>query len=463
MKKTFLYFSVSVALFIMLFHTTDVGINAFLYAVATILLSLGLKPKLNLERGMVMLFFFVAAACVAYYADAFSIMMTFVLYVLMGVYQANPKESIIMAPVQGFLSGFLSFFHFISLLSSFAIPSKTNRLLKGLALFIIPIVLVGLFIFIYTNVNLQFEAVMMKVAMPELDEFFVFICCLSIFLNFSYWYFKTWINPKFYQEFTSDFIAAPKLSKEEIETATIWVQSGCVVFVLLNLILLLLLGFEFSEVFQQRTSDYTANFSQQVHLSVSSVIFSIVIGISLILIYTRKELLFIKKSPTLKKWIYLWIALNVVLLITTALKNDFYVMNLGLTLKRLGVYGFLTLAFLGLILTFYKIKETLSSYFLIQTMAWTMITFATFICPVNWSNFITRYNVENQVEGRPIDTSYLIYHLDYNHLMLLKNSASFSKDDRKKVRNRVLTKEHQSILSRSIYEMEVTRYLKSMQ
>ncbi len=139
-------------------------------------------------------------------------------------------------------------------------------------------------------------------------------------------------------------------------------------------------------------------------------------------------------NNTLKYLVYSWLALNVLLLISTFLKNKIYIDNCGLTLKRLGVIGFLLLSFIGLLLTFFKLKLQKTNYFIVNKMLWVFVLFFTLICPINWSNVISKYNIKVYKENKVyLDLKYLysLPHYNYQTLQQFEKERNTIKSNKK--------------------------------
>ena len=78
-------------------------------------------------------------------------------------------------------------------------------------------------------------------------------------------------------------------------------------------------------------------------------------AVGVILFYFKGGFNFDEKAAQLKRLAKIWIALNCVLIVSAVMKNTEYIAFFGLTYKRLGVYLFLVLALIGLMLSFQKI------------------------------------------------------------------------------------------------------------
>jgi len=157
----------------------------------------------------------------------------------------------------------------------------------------------------------------------------------------------------------------------------------------------------------------------KLHSGIDSIKISIVFAIILIMIYFNKSLSVFEKNKKLKIIAFVWIFLNVFLCFISFYKNIIFIDYFGLTLKRLGVFGFLGLSLIGLIFTFLKIGKMKTNYFLIRNMLWVFFIFSVIITPINWSNFITKYEINTFKNGKgSLEMYYLINLPDYNSVTL---------------------------------------------
>jgi hypothetical protein len=189
--------------------------------------------------------------------------------------------------------------------------------------------------------------------------------------------------------------------------------SGTVLLVLLNLLIFLVnmldAGFLF---FNTGPSD--ASYSEAVHQGIGTLIFSIIMAISVILVYLRGRLNFYRSRGFLYL-AYGWILQNILLVMSTAYKNGLYISEYGLTYKRIGVYIYLLLAAIGLVLTCIKIARVKTAWYLINTNAWAMYVVWIAISLWNWDALITSYNMRwAREKDRHIDLGYLVSLSDNN-------------------------------------------------
>jgi uncharacterized membrane protein len=142
--------------------------------------------------------------------------------------------------------------------------------------------------------------------------------------------------------------------------------------------------------------------SAATHERVNAVIFSIIMAVGVMLFFFKNGFNFDKKASNLKLLSKIWIALNGVLIISTIIKNVEYVTAFGLTYKRLGVFAFLLLAIVGLLITFWKIYKQKTNAYLFNQMIWYFYGTLLLCSFINWGNLITNYNISVNKGVEPI-------------------------------------------------------------
>jgi hypothetical protein len=115
--------------------------------------------------------------------------------------------------------------------------------------------------------------------------------------------------------------------------------------------------------------------------------------VSIILFYFKGYLNFYEGNAWLKRLAYIWIAQNIVLVISTAYRNTVYIGDFGLTHKRIGVYVYLLLCVVGLITTFIKIAKGKNNWFLFRKNAWIFYALMIVSCPFDWDSIITNFDI----------------------------------------------------------------------
>jgi hypothetical protein len=152
--------------------------------------------------------------------------------------------------------------------------------------------------------------------------------------------------------------------------------------------------------------DPTLRYSELLHGGVNSLITSIVLVIFTITFIYRGQLNF-QGSNTTRILAFIWLILNLTMVATTAVKNFEYISHWGLTYKRIGVYIYLLLAAVGLILTIVKIARIKSIWFLIRNTSLAFITCFSLMGLVNWDRHIVHFNL-TELKTAQIDFDYLM-------------------------------------------------------
>lgn len=175
---------------------------------------------------------------------------------------------------------------------------------------------------------------------------------------------------------------------------------------------------------------------------------SIIMAILVILFYFKAGFNFDQKAKYLKFLAKIWIALNVILIFSTLAKNTEYIINLGFTYKRLGVYAFLFLSILGLFFTFLKIKNQKTNAYLFNQMFWCFFGIILVCSFINWGGFITTQNIK-----RPyFDEQYHSTFVNFNEEQLLDYAEKKQNEELIiKLKTRIEKRKAYNFLSKTLY------------
>ncbi|HXU28904.1 MAG TPA: DUF4153 domain-containing protein, partial [Bacteroidia bacterium] len=167
-----------------------------------------------------------------------------------------------------------------------------------------------------------------------------------------------------------------------------------------------------------------------VHNGVGMLMLSIVLGISIILYFFRGELNFDDKNKFVKYLIYIWLLQNMMMVISTAIRNNMYVEDALLTYKRIGVYYWLFMAALGLGSTYVKLWKTKSNWFLFKSNSFMAYLVLVASAGIDWDKFIGDFNISNIKNIASLDKRYLISLSETNlaRLYTIKDKAGFDVD-----------------------------------
>ncbi|MFY9242931.1 MAG: DUF4153 domain-containing protein [Polaribacter sp.] len=332
---------------------------------------------------------------------------------------SNQKSSIYINWINGFYTTIVASFvlHFEKLNTETENIKKRNINYKYWFKIIgIPLVIVIVFINLYRNGNPKFDELI-----KNIDFRFINFQWL-IFTAFGYYLFRNITNAVTVEPLTSiDLSTNNELQKENFEVdyskkLSNELQLGVILLISLNILILVFLATDIlylSEIHQMTAPEL----SQQVHTGVNAIIISSIFAILIILYFFRGSINFIKENRNLKTLTFVWIFLNLIMILITAVKNVEYLISFGLTYKRIGVLFFLLLTAIGLITTFFKVTKVKNLWYLFRKNSQIAFTILIISSTINWDKLVTFYNI-NYAEQ--IDLDYLI-NLSYNNTFLLKD------------------------------------------
>jgi len=158
-------------------------------------------------------------------------------------------------------------------------------------------------------------------------------------------------------------------------------------------------GFEYNE---------SINMTQFVHEGTYLLILSILISMSLMIYYFRRNLNFYPKNKILKYANYVWIFQNIILTISVILRDYYYIYYYDLAYKRIGLIAFLILVIFGLITLFIKIKNKKSGFYLFYLNTWAAYVLLVIMSLINWDSYIANYNLTQNNRFKDLDSYFLI-------------------------------------------------------
>ena len=224
---------------------------------------------------------------------------------------------------------------------------------------------------------------------------FICLSVLGFFIAFNYWNYaveKLFFKSNHYLD--NNF--GNRLSETPIQSSILSPEmkrlSALVSFVVLNILLIFfIVTFNYEQFFEEVKT--TVQLSEETHERVASVILSIGMVILVILFYFQNQLNFDEKTSHIQLLAKVWLFFNAILVISTLVKNSEYVFNYGFTYKRLGVYAFLILTLIGLIVSFIKIQKKKTNAFLFNSMFWWVYAMLLVCSFINWGNLATLHNL----------------------------------------------------------------------
>ena len=301
--------------------------------------------------------------------------------------------------------------------------SKTGY--KFFATFIV-IALSALFFVMYKNANPLFAENTKWINLDFISFQWIcftvgaFILMYGLFYNQRIEFIERWENGLD----TNNKVALTETHEKQYETERF---AGLLLFVMLNLMLVVLNVGDVQTLYLNGGLPKGMTHSDFVHNGVGIIILSIIVATSLIMFLFRKEFVNIKNNKALSAMIYLWILQNVLMLSSTAFRNQIYIHGYNFTYKRIGVYVWIILACIGLTIMFWKIYKQRSNWYLIRTNVAVWFSVLTLSSCVNWDKLITNYNINNK-KLTNVDFYYLFSLSDNNipELIAITKHKDFS-------------------------------------
>jgi hypothetical protein len=168
-------------------------------------------------------------------------------------------------------------------------------------------------------------------------------------------------------------------------------RAGIFLLIILNLLILLqnVLDIWFVWFHFEWNGQYLRQF---VHEGTYLLIFSILISIGIVLWLYRGNLNFIPGNRLLKRLSYAWLLQNMILVISVAVRNGWYIYYFALAYKRIGVFIFLALTLIGLITVLIKVSRIKTPFYLLRINTMSVFVLLVLSSLVNWDVVIARYN-----------------------------------------------------------------------
>ena len=425
MKK--LHFILASSLvFTLLFYKEDLGLNWAIFGMMqTALICYFFQEKFTSRLHLILVVTSVLSCfAFAWYGDFSSFFAMALSIIFLQFKTQEPKLKLLQALPLVLMNGIASLGR-ILMFSQYLPKRKVNSgfAKKVIAYFVIPVVFLGLFLIVYSFGSDHFSSLFTDYYL-DIDAWQAFVLtALGFFISFTFW--NYWIPEVCHEKndlLDNDFKEAVKTQNQnsfsflDIDFER---KSGEITFFLLNILLLVFITtYNYEQFFEVVKK---INLSSDTHERVTAVIFSIIMAVGIILFYFKGGFNFDEKARKLKKLAKIWILLNGVLILSTIIKNSEYVSFFGLTYKRLGVYAFLILAIIGLVISFIKITKQKTNAFLFNQMIWYFYGTILLCSFVNWGNLITNYNISVNKGVEPTFLSRLNFNDEVRRDYFLQN------------------------------------------
>lgn len=452
MKKHILIF-LSTLIFVVLFYNQDLGLNLSIFALVLMAFNFIQKQELIKDKKAVFLALLVLFCSIsnAWLTSFVTFLAVIVSSFVLRYYCENPKLRLLAQAIIFIANWFAFVVQFFQFNSWFEAKQgdKAKLFVKLFSYVILPFLILIVFFGIYVSTS---DTLLAWYQRYELDFnfFIVLVAIFGFYISFVFW------NTKVYEIFEAlnshlknNFSVNSKNKKAQtfdFLPIEFEMRSGIITLICLNFMLLFFIIVFNTEHFQNPIIKLN-EYSSRIHEQIYSIIGSIILAMLVILFYFKGALNFIKQNNFLVIGAKIWIILNILLVLTAVYQNTIYVLNLGLTYKRLGVYMFLILCLYGLYFTFIKIKLKKTNFYLIDKMTWGFF-YTLILCSIfNWGSLITSFNLT----FKETDLDYLIYGLDGNEFQLIEHFSKNKLVLPEYVEDKINFQKKKSFLSSQLY------------
>ncbi|MBK9414530.1 MAG: DUF4173 domain-containing protein [Bacteroidetes bacterium] len=403
MKKNDWILIISVILYSFLFYNQFAGVNFLIFNIALII-GLLLKERELVKNKKWKLSAFLSlgtSLAITIYGNGLAVFANVIALSLLSAFSLRNNNSFLISLAFSFYSYATSVFYMVLDWQKRANSEATKSVpsVKRTFLIIIPVLITIFFLFLYRASNPLFNDFIKKINLDFISFELIFFTIFGFILLYGFYYHRKINLISAIDENSKQSISAGASESTLIFGKSLSQSdelfSGKLLFVLLNILVLIIniLDFDFLFISHHLPEDVT--YSQFVHQGIGALIFSIVMSVLIILFYFRGGINFSKDNKLIKPLAYLWIIQNLIMLISTSMRNGMYINEYGLTYKRIGVFIYLLLTTIGLITTSIKIAKYKTASFLIRINSWLFYFVLVISCFVNWDMFITNYNIKH--------------------------------------------------------------------
>jgi len=399
-----------------LFYEQSAGINFLVFTFILIGILCARNQYLLMRRSiwLPLIGSIVSAVCICLYGKGLAVFTNIVSLSILSIRFIGPENSLLLslvhsvysyvsAPIRMCIDAFRR-------LKTDGTQAGTERK-SGLLFYLVPLVVFLVFFGLYRGSSSLFKNLTDQLSLDFISIDWLFFTFGGSILLYGFYYairqkgllsleeaWKDKITPSGVGTFTFMGRAVSILSEQ---------KSGITMLVLLNLLILVVNVLDVQFLLLGSRIPEGMTHSELVHQGIDSLIASIIIAIVIILWYFRGEQNFAKNN-TLRILAYVWIAQNVIMITFNAYKNGLYIEESSLTYKRIGVFVYLLLATIGLILTAVKLKQVKTTWFLLKSNAVAAYVALLMSCLVNWDLLITRFNIaQSEQKNTVLDAQYI--------------------------------------------------------
>ena len=182
---------------------------------------------------------------------------------------------------------------------------------------------------------------------------------------------------------------------------------GIISLTMLNLLLLVINLIDIKYLWFGFSYTPGMNLKDIVHEGTGMLIFSILLAMAVVLFFFRGNLNFYRRNKWLRYGAYGWIFQNAILVISVLLRDYYYISHMGLAYKRIGVLFFLLMVLAGLLTVFIKIHYKKTPYYLWRVNGWFAVVLLVAASCIHWDETMAAYNLARK-KTVPVDVYFLL-------------------------------------------------------
>ncbi|OYU80681.1 MAG: hypothetical protein CFE23_08135 [Flavobacterium sp. BFFFF1] len=408
--------------FTLLFHNQYLGLNLLVIESAA-LLWLAFTKQIDFRNRNHLIFgsgFFITALAVVFvFSDYAVVMNALSLFVFTGILIYPNAKSLITSAKLSFFNIFYAQIRFIDAFFTAKMGGgKVVNVLWKSRIFLIPLVVIAVFIGIYRSSNPVFDKLVSKVLFRVGDFFDLIFLNLDFTMVFTFLLGLAVCNYFFIRNTNEQTIKDDTNARDEVirikrrrplrGLATglkAELRAGIFLLLALNGVLLVVNCIDVYWVWFNFTWDGNV-LKQFVHEGTYLLLLSIVSSILVVLYFFRGNLNFYSGNQFIKTLCLIWIFQNAVLAVSVGVRNLHYIHYFALAYKRIALAVFLVFVLYWLYTVALKVRQKKSAFYLVRANAFVLYLLFISASVFNWDQIIVDYNFRNYRES--------FVDLDYN-------------------------------------------------
>lgn len=136
-----------------------------------------------------------------------------------------------------------------------------------------------------------------------------------------------------------------------------------------------------------------------VHEGTYLLIAALIISIAVSLYYLNGNLVFMTNNKWFNRLIILWLIQNLIMVVSVALRNMYYIEYFALAYKRIFIFFFLLACMVGIVSIIYKIIKQRSFGYILSVNSFSVYVIILVSACFNWDGIIARYNFNHYQES----------------------------------------------------------------